>query len=252
MAPGNSDLSIGGWDMKWPRENEEEMSVAFSGMISRGGSISCFPPFAHVIPEMALIQGIADFVACPDDLTGLDYMLLEKLVKSLTMPSRARVLSLLKRRAVRTEGYLLRYSGYSLPVLRRTLDALKQQDVVEEPSFNRYVLSESFPETLLDLWAFEIKVERWQRALFQALQYKSFATHVVVVLSHRHIHRTERHFATFDRFGIGLLSLDLNAGSIQVMVRPRRAEPSSLYQRLCAMGRFLQAFSPQLSPFTPT
>ena len=218
---------------------EEQLSTAFEGALSNGAWTRYYPPFAHVLREVDCHQGRPDFVASPTTVIDTPRDCRAQLAPALATPSLVRILSLLKRSAPRTDDYLRRASGLSVPVLRRSISALESLGVVARSSQSGYVLASAFPETKWELWAFEVKVDHWQRALFQALQYRAFAHWVAVVISERWAHRVERQIERFRALNIGIIALDPQSGAIRSVLRPRKHPPASRFHYLYALGKFL-------------
>jgi hypothetical protein len=135
--------------------------------------------------------------------------------------------------------YLYRASGLSSAVLRRAIRDLENARLLIHTNSEAVLLSPNFPHIDWELWAFEIKLEHWQRALYQALQYRAFANRVAVVLPERWAHRVEAQADRFRRLNVGVIAIDEDDTSIRFIVRPRKAPPASRFHHLYALGRFL-------------
>jgi len=220
---------------------EQELSRLFELSIGNGAWAAQYPEFAHVVKEMDCQQGRPDFVASPVGPTAISATNISDLVSALSPPSSARVLSLLKPASYRTEAYILRNVGLSKQVVRRAILRLERLNLVKRSVNSAYALSPSFPELKWELWAFEIKVDHWKRALYQALQYKAFAHRVAVVIAERWVHRAERHIDRFKLFKVGLIAIDAKTGGLRCIHPPQKAGPASRHHYLYALGRFLGA-----------
>jgi hypothetical protein len=204
-------------------QSEEQLAVAFEEVITNGAWASYYSPFTRMLREVACLQGRPDFVGLHAGATNISMDQTDQLAAVLKVPSTTRILSLLHYAAPRTEKYLLRASGFSLPVVRRLT----------------YVLSSSFPKIQWELWAFEIKVDHWQRALYQALQYRAFAHRVTVVLPERWVHRAEHNINRFSLLNVGVIALDVDKKAIRFINRPKKRSPASRFHNLFALGKFL-------------
>jgi hypothetical protein len=71
--------------------------------------------------------------------------------------------------------------------------------------------------------ALEAKLRDWRRALYQAVQYASYAFEVWVVMDAAFIHSASVHVDEFERRGIGLLGLSENGVSELVNPAARRS-----------------------------
>lgn len=218
---------------------EEVMAEVFEAALRNGEWAKHYPPVAHVVREVDCQQGRPDFIASPVKTTLIRKDRRESLVEALATPSSARVLSLLKRSAARTESYLRRASGLSAPVIGRSLSALLDLNLIGRSGESGYVLSSAFPGAKWELWAFEVKVDYWQRALYQALQYRAFAHRVFVVISERWAHRLESRLDRFRSLNVGVIALEESTGALRPILRARKGTPASQFHHLYALGKFL-------------
>jgi hypothetical protein len=98
------------------------------------------------------------------------------------------------------------------------------------------------------MWAFELKLSNWHRAVFQALQYAAFASHVFVVMPQSKSNVAIANRDLFARLGVGFLLFDPHTGHARQVVPARRIGPASPAQALYAAGRIetLAAATPAL------
>ncbi len=74
--------------------------------------------------------------------------------------------------------------------------------------------------------AFELKIDKWKKALTQAYRYKTFANAVFVVLDDARIKSAIKHIDEFKHFNVGLASLTLN-GIFKIFYVPTVQVPFS-------------------------
>lgn len=74
-----------------------------------------------------------------------------------------------------------------------------------------------------DLLAFEMKLENWKQALYQAYRNSSFAHYSYVVLPYPTARRAARHEHEFLRRGVGLCSVE--GTRIRIEIDAKRTEP---------------------------
>ena len=225
--------------MKAHSLSEADLSLAFEDALTNGAWSRRYPKFVHYTRELDCQQGRPDFVASPQRTGRLRKIQRERLASALHNPSMARLVSLLKRNAPRTEPFLRRTTGLTHPVVRRSLTALQSLGFVTRTPSDAFVLSPQFPAIDWELWAFELKLEDWQRALYQALQYRAFAHRVAVVFPERWAHRLEARAQTFRKLSVGAIALNEDNGAIRFIVRPTKSQPASRFHHLYALGRFL-------------
>jgi hypothetical protein len=195
-----------------------------------------------VAEEVVCQQGRPDFVASPCPVrNGLSEAEIMDAAAVLATPAAARVVSLLKPGSVRTVEYLTRCSGLSPRTVRDALEALLKVDLAKSADTASFLRGDRLIHLDTELWAFEVKVDNWQRALFQALQYRAFADRVAVAMASDYVHRVRRRVDLFRSLRIGLLAVDASARSIEVVLPPVKSRPASRFHRLQALGRFLTA-----------
>lgn len=196
------------------------------------------PSFAAVRAEMPCAQGRPDYVAS-EGLGRLRPDQQNILINALSTTSKARLLSRLMNGEIATEIDLLSSTGVSTRLFRNCMSEFRELDLVRQHGRAGFQLLQNDLSLEWDLWAFELKVDHWQRALFQACQYRAFAQQSVVVLAEQWIHRAERQLDRFRALGIGLFALDVSSGTVRSLLAPRRQPPASTWHHLYALGKFL-------------
>ena len=93
-------------------------------------------------------------------------------------------------------------------------------------------------EVSAELWAFELKLRDWRRALYQALQCRSFAHRAYVVFPSDREGFIRSKTDTLRALGVGALSYDPKVQRIRVLVPSRKARPTTLHHYYYALGRF--------------
>lgn len=219
--------------------SEEELSAVFEKALQNGSWARHYPPIKHFARELTCQQGRPDFVASPVRIGLLGKAKRERLAQALYNPSTARMLSLAKWKSPRTEDYFLKASGFSLPVVRRSLAALEDWRYLEQTKTGSFILTPNFPALRWELWAFELKLGHWQRALYQALQYRAFAHRVAIVVPERWAHRVEAQVDRFRKLKVGVIVLDEQNSTMRFIVRPAKGQPASRFHHLYALGRFI-------------
>ena len=222
------------------RLTEKQVSRAFRAAIKNGAwTAASYPDFYRILPEMDCQQGRPDYVASPTNITILPRTQRIQLASVLALPSSARILSLLKADEPCSESFLLQVSGLSCSVFRRSIRKLQSFNFVVQPVPSEFILSPKFPSLNWELWAFEVKVDHWKRALYQTLQYQAFAHYVMVAISKQYAHRVDPHIDLFKTLGVGIMAVDHQGNTIHPILRPRRRKPRSTFHYYYALGKFL-------------
>ncbi len=195
----------------------------------RGVSILC--------SELDCLQGRPDHVGSKSTLVHCGV-----LASALNSRTRSEILARLHRRAPRTLPYVKRATGYTGKTIVEAMRVLELAALVRETAPGRFLLTERAENLRGDLWSFELKVEQWQRALFQATQYQAFASRSVVVLPEAWVHRAERNLDRFAALGVGLLAVDMESEALRVILPPKRVNTIKAHF-LYALGGVLAASS---------
>ncbi|MBI5478905.1 MAG: hypothetical protein HY906_08620 [Deltaproteobacteria bacterium] len=165
-----------------------------------------------------------------------------ELGRVMGLPSGAALLAALQA-APRTASYLSERTGLSGRTTRQRLLQLEAAGLAERTGpwcYRRTPLVDQVAE--VEIWSFEAKVDKWKRALYQAMQYRGFSHRSFVVLP---ADRARVALEKLDRFrglGIGLVTV-YNTEGLRVVLQPRRAAPFSRALFFLALGRAYEALS---------
>lgn len=220
---------------------EAYLSRMFESIIRNKSRNTFAVSFPHLFKELNSAQGKPDYVVSPTRLRIKSGIRRHRVAKAISKPSSATILSLLKKSAPRTEKYLIEQSRFTHQVIKYTLADLQALRLIRKSGKSSYFLAESFPNTDFEMWAFELKIANWQRALYQTLQYKSFAHREYVVISELRANRVERHIDKFRILNVGLLTFDEEKNSLRLIYKPRKHKPTSRYHYIYTLGKFLDA-----------
>jgi len=81
-------------------------------------------------------------------------------------------------------------------------------------------------QPIVRIFAFEMKLRDWKRALVQAYKYAAFAHFPFVVMDHRYVGQAKSNISLFRRSNIGLISVEPNGDTV-IHVHPRYRKPYS-------------------------
>lgn len=214
------------------------MGRAFLKKLRGRSRFKCFPPFSAVVPEVSCQQGQPDFIAITGKVPRrCDVSSLSKVAKARGTTSIVHVLSLLNHRLPHTISYLVSKSGYSKSTVQRALRTLLKHSLVEQTCTGSYMLSSEWHPPTNELWAFELKLNKWRRGLFQALQCKLYATHVVVVFPPSSKIVLKANLDKFRRLGVGVLLFDPYEHTYSVLQKPRKNSSTSRRHYLYAFSQ---------------
>lgn len=197
----------------------------------------CVQRQAHreLLFELAGVQGIADLV----EATIGDYpttLRLADLADSLASPTKALILAVLKYRTPRRKDYIAKVTGLSNRTLEFHIRQLKQVGLVEVQGSSNVALSCHLSWSMVDMAAYEVKLHNWRRALQQAINYRSFARSVCIVMPTSSVHNAKKLESAFHANGIGLTGID-EKGNTNVEIRSKKhRRPTSRRLYYMAVG----------------
>jgi len=216
--------------------SELQMANAFENLLNSKEGIKGFPGFNSTFREVACQQGIADFIAITGNkIEELNNSFFES--NTISLNSYSLIISLLKSRSPRTENFLVSSSGLTRNTVRKVLKELEENEAICKTEKGAIILSPNWGLPKLELWAFELKLKDWKRALFQTLQYKAFANRVVIVLPEEKETIINKNLDVFKKLQVGVIIFNMHNLSNKVMLKPPRINPSSRRHSLFALGK---------------
>ena len=194
---------------------EQQMGDAFRTAIP---FISNIPTFQKLYREIPCRQGVADFIGLEKESPSI-------VPDNCSLLSGSNIISILLDKAS-TEQELIKKTGYGLSTIRKIINAALKENKIELNKKGQYSLSRQTKETLnsiywSNLWAFELKLHNWLRAVFQAAQYLPFSSHSIVVMPFGKKEITEVQKNAFISMGIGLLLYDATKSNYKWIVLPK-------------------------------
>ena len=192
--------------MTFNKSTELYMGDIFQDSIAH---IDCkrIPNFEITCREIKNIQGIADLLCIPEKSLKPDELeFIKEIDQSLSL-SEAKVISLLKKKSNRTIDFLTRNTGYSALRIQTICNKLEARNILASTKGNHYLISSNLPNQV-PIWAFELKLKDWKRALFQATQYKSFASYVYTVFPFNMKNVISKNAERFKKLNIGIIFFD--------------------------------------------
>lgn len=219
--------------------SEQKMADVFEKLLRDTRRTSEFPPFHSIFREVKCQQGIADFIAIAGNYPSRETRKVLKDIHRISNNSTFHILALLKHRAPRTESFITRSTGLSNQIVRRILKQLEHRAMIKKVRSGGVILGPQWRPPKFDLWAFELKLKNWKRALFQALQYRAFATHVVIVLPKERSKIVMRHLDKFKTMKVGVMMFDINKRKHEIIIQPAKVTPSSKLHYFHTLGNLI-------------
>lgn len=213
------------------------MSNSFNFAI-KDSKVKGIPTFDLVYKEVVCQQGIADFIG----VTSSAFLKNNNFGELSSIESDSKVLSLLKPKAGRSKKYILKQTGLAEATLNRVLKELVLKNYAVQNN-NLYYLSNPSAFEKMTIWAFELKLSNWKRAIFQALQYKAFANYSIVVFPFEKEKVLMEHIDSFTELNIGLLLFDTETCKTKWLTRPKKERPVSKWHTLFMLEKIAAHFS---------
>jgi hypothetical protein len=213
---------------------EEEMADAFERLLKAGHTLPGVGRLSRVFREVDCQRGRADFVALA---RGTTRFLSGKSISAKF--SGSLVLSFLHERAPRSLAYLSEHSGLSLRVVTTAVAELVERRYALRTNSGSYLLNPARALRQVQVWAFELKLDKPKRAVFQAQQYRSFAQRVLIVVPPSQLALYTRFHLAIRRWGIGLATFEPVTGEFVIHRPPRIGDPHSRHHQAYALFQLL-------------
>lgn len=211
---------------------EKEMADAFLQLLQSTNGLPGIGTFDGVYSEISCRQGRPDFIALRNK-NGFEP---KRLSESIGIIGPA-ILAILKFNAPRTLHYLVRQSEFSEDSIRRSLRQLIASGHVECTETGSYLLGNAAAHLQTELWAFELKLDKPKRAVFQAQQSRVYANRAVIVVPPGQ----EKNYSTYrmalKRWGIGLATFDPVTGIFKIIRRCRNTRAVCPQHQIYALSQ---------------
>lgn len=210
---------------------EEEMGDAFQRRLRSRTALPGMRRFARIFREVDCQRGRPDFVG-----VSLERRLPVRIAKGVGGFATAAVLSLLKPESPRRLEYVVRHSGFGREAVTSALRNLLGHGFIERRGDN-YCLASARELFEVDITAFELKLDKPRRALFQAQQYSLFANRVVIVVPPTRLATFDIYQPALQRWGIGLAAFDPARRRFHLSLAPKWNNPVSRQHQAYALLR---------------
>lgn len=203
---------------------EEIMGNEFEKCLRIGGFNKILPNFSNVLRELPCKQGIADFI-CFSNTSFLNknsekIEFITNNIGKTFIP----VFSLLLNSAPLSEKEISSAIGYSPKKIKRIINFLSKERILKKNKDEKYCLYSKWKKFNTELWAFELKLSNWKRALYQSTQYQSFASKAITVFPMNKKDVLTKNINKFKEMNVGLLLFDNFTHEIEVLYLPNKAE----------------------------
>lgn len=209
--------------------------------IARRSPRRCVPTFSGLYREIPATVGIADFIGVKAPRWRFTERRLEKKLHGLPRGPVAEVLTRLSYRRGMSREKLIKSSQYTRPVVSMAVHGLLKAKVVKYKADQGYLLDSKFKFPRADIYFYEIKIENWRRALFQASQAQVYADKTYCVMPHnkRQVLLNNRHL--FHGVGVGAILFDPGCGKLIELIPGRKRRPKKPADKVDVLIRLASA-----------
>lgn len=215
---------------------EMNMGNNFQNLLENKDGIKEFPNFKAVFRELNCKQGIPDFIA----ITELHSYIFQKNIYDTvggSLDSSSLIISLLKPKSPRTFKYIVDKTGLSTITVKKVLKDLIVNKIICKTEKGLFVLNKEWELPKVELWAFELKLKDWKRALFQCLQYKAFANRVMLVMPEDKENLITKNIDIIKKYQIGIMLFDTDNFNYKIIAKPPKLIPNSRSHNIYAVGK---------------
>ncbi len=210
------------------------MAEAFLAFLSSKKSAKILGRFTRVFSEIDCKQGRPDIVAVRLGAGTRLPVLTEELGHVA-----ACILSKLNLGLPHTLDFLLGRSRYPARTIKECLAVLEQNGLTKTTKNKSFLLSKKGSALSSECWAFELKLAKPKRAIFQAKQMRMYSHRVFIIVPPNQAKPYERFSATMKRWGIGLATFDPRQGEFVLVKMGRERAPLSKEHLIFAVSQCL-------------
>lgn len=197
--------------------------------------------FDMFLREIESFQGIPDYI-------GVNIRDIEECKSFLTNVTEenwytvSRILSILSKQKGHTVSFIEKKTGISENSLIKDLCFLQNRNILEQDRYGNYRLAENFVIPKLSISSFELKLENWKRALFQAIRYKTFSEFSYVVMPKEKITLLKKKFDFFKQSNIGIAVYDERKDTLETIYRATKNKNISKSHLYYMSGKIMFAY----------
>ena len=209
----------------------------FETYITQSARKRCVPKFSALFREVPATVGVADFIGLVAPRWRYTQQRLQKRLHGLPRAPVAEILSRLgyNRRVTREE--LFESSHYTMPVMSMALHALVKADVITNAIDQGYAIKPKFKLPEAEIHFYEIKLDKWARALFQANQAQSYADKAYCVMPEHKRHVLLENREQFRRAGVGVILFNPARWKLVELIPGRKTKPKRPASKLDVLIR---------------
>ena len=215
---------------------EKELGRYFEGILEEQ-SVNEFK-FDMLFEEVESYQGIPDYVGVriDDKKQWSDFYANIPIARWNEI---SKILAILNGKSYHTVDYILKKTGMTKTSTNKELGYLLKLKIVDRNEKGLYKINSWAEMPSVRISSFELKLENWKRAFFQALRYKMFSDYTYIVMPITKKDILEKNKNVFVENNIGIVLYDHLEGRLKVLNRPRRNTTISPIHYWYMVGRLM-------------
>lgn len=202
--------------------------------------------FDMFLREIESFQGIPDYIGVNIRDVGECKSFLNNVTEE-NWYTVSRILSILSKQKGHTVSFIAKKTGISENSLIRDLCILQNRNILEQDRYGNYRLVENFVIPKLSIFSFELKLENWKRALFQAIRYKTFSEFSYVVMPKEKIALLKKNIDFFKQSNIGIAVYDERKDTLETIYRATKNKNISKSHLYYMSGKILFAYQKNIN-----
>lgn len=216
--------------------SELDFTHAFEKYLKRR-SLQDFPGFSAIYREVNGFQGVPDLVTIHGPKPKLNQIRVLKKVLDQEGRASLSILSLFVSGKAHSIEFVAKRVRISTDMIQRSLNALESLGILERTNTNNFTIATKHSIPNFEIWAFELKMSNWKRALFQTTQAKAFADKAVAVFPIEREDLVRTNFRAFKKMRVGLLLFDAEKMTHKFVVKPTNSLHKIDYFKLYTLAQ---------------
>ncbi len=195
-----------------------------------------------LVREVDTKRGLVDIICAfflDNKIDRSKSLILEKALSDIT---KVHIISRLSKSTGYDANYLHQVTGLGKSTIRKHIIELIDFGLIDKTSNGSMKLSKLFSLPKITLWAFEVKLNNWKRAFYQAVHYRGCAHYVAIVMPFENLTSLPEKVKTLKQMNIGLISIN-QKGKVEVLHKPKKGKPISKVSHYHCLGAILAEYN---------
>ena len=222
---------------------EKEMGIRFKKAIN--DSLLNGFKFDMLFEEVESYQGIPDYVGIKikDKKKWNEF---KKNIPIENWSEISKIIAVLSGKSYHTVDYILKKTGMNTNSINRELSYLLKMKIIDRNDRGLYKINSWVDMPTIKISSFELKLENWKRAFFQALRYKMFSDYAYVVMPINKKDILEKNKKVFVENNIGIILYNQSEEELVILNRPKKNKTMSSVHYCYMIGKLMNEMNNNL------